>query len=309
MMGRVGREVAVLAALAALLGVLAAAAPAFYSLDNLRSVGVSAVPLLVAALGMTLVIVAGHIDVSIGSQFCVCAVVAGLLADVGWPMPAVVAATLVVGGLMGTANGLLVAMARLPSIVVTLATMVILREALRWGRQGEFVRNLPDGFQWFGLSQSDGQLAVVTAGLAVLTGVAAGLRWLHVGRAIYATGSDPEAARLAGIQPARTVVGVFVAMGVFSGAAAVLGSVRFADVDPNAGAGLEMKAIAAAVVGGAAINGGRGTAAGTLAGVLLLAVIGPGLVFLGVPPQWERVLQGLIILGAVSADSRRGCAR
>lgn len=306
MIARFGRELSILGALAVVLAVLAAAAPAFFAGENVRSVAVSAAPALVAALGMTLVIIAGHIDVSIGSQFCVGAVVAGLLAEAGVPMPVVVAATLLAGGAMGAVNGLLVAFARLPSIVATLATMVILREGLRWQRQGEFVRNLPDGFQWFGRSQGAGQWTVVGAAVAVLVLVALGLRWLHAGRAVYATGSDPEAARLAGIRPRGVVVGVFVVMGVLTAGAAILGAVRFADVDPNAGAGLEMKSIAAAVVGGAAVSGGRGTPAGTFAGVLLLGVIGPGLVFLGVPPQWERVVQGLIILGAVSADAWHG---
>src|SRR5207237_9674026 len=97
----------------------------------------------VATVGMTLVILAREIDISIGSQFCVCGVVAGLLARAGGPMPAVVAATLLAGAVLGSVNGLLVAGLGLPSIVVTLATLVILREALRWGREGEFIHNLP----------------------------------------------------------------------------------------------------------------------------------------------------------------------
>jgi rhamnose transport system permease protein len=108
---------------------------------------------------------------------------------------------------------------------------------------------------------------------------------------------------LAGIRPRRVVFGVFVAMGGLAGLAALLNAIRFVDVDPNSGAGLELQAIAAVVVGGVAISGGRGTLAGSLIGVLLLGSIGPALVFLGTQPQWEKAIQGLIILLAVASDA------
>jgi rhamnose transport system permease protein len=196
--------------------------------------------------------------------------------------------------------------------VVTLATLVIGRESLRYVREGEFVRNVPAGFQWFGAGQSAGQWLIVAIALVVFTAFAWGLRHLAAGRALYATGSDPEAARLAGIRPRWVVFGVFVVMGGLAGLAALLNAVRFSDVDPNAGAGLELQVIAAVVVGGVAVTGGRGTLAGSLIGVALLGSIGPALVFLGVnlpvslqwlgKPQWEKAIQGLIILVAVASD-------
>jgi rhamnose transport system permease protein len=215
-------------------------------------------------------------------------------------MPVAAALALACGTVLGAINGALVAGLRLPAIVVTLSTLVAVRETLRYFREGEFVRNLPVGFQWFGLAQTAGQCLVV--GIATLVALAAawGLANLAGGRAIYATGSDAEAARLAGIRPKRVVIGVFVASGMLAALAALLNTVRFADVDPNAGNGLEMQAIAAVVVGGTAVNGGRGTILGTVLGVLLLATIGPALVFLQVQPQWERAIQGAVILAAVS---------
>jgi rhamnose transport system permease protein len=154
---------------------------------------------------------------------------------------------------------------------------------------------------------------VVAIALLVFAAFAWGLRHLTLGRAVYATGSDWEAARLAGIRPGRVVFGVFVVMGILAGLAALLNSVRFADVDPNAGMGLELQVIAAVVVGGVAISGGRGTLAGSLIGVALLGSIGPALVFLGTglpaglewlgKPQWEKAIQGLIILMAVTLDA------
>jgi rhamnose transport system permease protein len=300
---RYRRELSVAVAYAFVLLVLAAAAPRFFRPEALRALVVSSAPVLVAAVGMTLVILCRQIDVSIGSQFSICGVVAGLLAKAGLPIPVVIAGTLLSGAGMGAANGSLVAGLGLPSIVVTLATLVIGRESLRYLREGEFVRDLPPGFQWFGAGQAAGQALVVALALAAFSAVAWGLRHLAAGRTIYATGSDPEAARLAGLGPRRVVFGVFVAMGALTGLAAVLNAVRFADVDPNAGAGLELQAIAAVVVGGTAISGGRGTLIGSLIGVMLLGSIAPALVFLGVQPQWEKAIQGLIILLAVATDA------
>ena len=302
-LARYRREVSVTIAYAALLAMLVALVPGFFRAEPLRAFLVSSAPVLVAAVGMTLVVVARQIDISIGSQFSVCGVVAGLLANAGLPMPAVALATLLAGGALGGFNGALVAGLGLPSIVVTLATLVILRESLRWAREGEFVRNLPAGFQWFGAGQGGGQLAVVVAALGVFALFAWAMRNLAAGRSVYATGSDPEAARLAGVRPRRVVFGVFVVMGALTGLAALLNSVRFVDVDPNAGSGLELQAIAAVVVGGAAVSGGRGTLVGTFVGVLLLGTIGPALVFLHVQPQWEKAVQGLVILLAVASDA------
>lgn len=297
------RELSVALAYAILLLVLAAAAPGFFAADSLRGILVRNAPMLVAAVGMTLVILCREIDISIGSQYSIGVVVAGLLAKAGWPIPVVAAATLASGAAMGAVNGVLVAGLGLPSIVVTLATLVIGREGLRYVREGAFVRDLPASFQWFGVGQSAGQGIVVGLALAVFVAVAWGLRNLAAGRAIYATGSDPEAARLAGIRPRWVIFAAFVTLGGLTALAALLSAVRFAVADPNAGNGLELPVIAAVVVGGVAISGGRGTVLGTLIGVALLGTIGPALVFLGVPAQWEKAVQGLIILLAVASDA------
>jgi len=301
--GRYRRELSAAAVYLVLLVVTAVLAPDFFRAGPWRSFLVANAVVLVAAAGTTLVIVARQVDISIGSQFSACGVVAGLLAGAGLPMPVAGLGAVAAGAAMGGVNGFLVAGLGLPSIVVTLATLVIVRESLRWGRQGAFVGGLPSDFQWFGLGQGAGQVAVVASAVGVSAAVAWGMRHLAVGRAVYATGSDPEAARLAGLRPRRVVAGVFIASGALAGLASLLNAVRFVDVDPNSGTGLELQTIAAAVVGGAAVSGGRGTVAGTLIGVLLLGTVGPALVFLGVAPQWERAVQGAVILGAVAADA------
>ena len=302
---RYRREIGVAAALVLLLAVLAVAAPSFFRLANLRDLLVANAPVLVAAVGMTLVILARQIDISIGSQFAISGVVAGLLAKTGLPMAVVTVGVMAGGALMGALNGALVAGLGLPAIVVTLATMVVLREGLRWRTEGVWIEDLPAGFQWFGLGQAGGRVAIVVAALLVFAAFAWGLRALAAGRSVYAAGSDPEAARLVGIHPRRVVFATFVFMGGLTGLAALLTSIQFIDVQTNSGVGLEMKVIAAVVVGGTAISGGRGSLGGTLLGVALLGAIGPALTFLGTDAYWERALQGLVILLAVAADAFR----
>src|SRR6266567_931513 len=183
--------------------------------------------------------------------------------------------------------------------------MVAFRDGLRWVTQGAWVQNLPPDFQWFGQSQAASETITIACALALTAGVSWGLSNLSAGRIVYATGSDPNAARLAGVNPARVVFAVFVITGALTGFAAVFNAVRFHQIPSNAGMGLELKVIAAAVVGGVAISGGRGTIVGAMLGVLLLGVIGPALTFLGLSAYWERAIEGGIILAAVSMDAVR----
>jgi len=298
------RELSVAAALGILLLTLAIFAPAFYQPQPLLSLVTREAPTLVVACGMALVIICRQIDISVGSQFAVCSVWAGLLAAMKWPLALVLPTSIVVGATMGAFNGALIAGLRLPSIVVTLATMVTWREVLRWLRQGEFV-NLPDGVQWFGLSQTSGQWALVVTALLLLLLLGFALRHLAAGRFIYAVGSDAEAARLAGIRPQTTTFGIFTFMGALTGLAAMMNVVQSPQVDPKSGTGLELKVIAAVVVGGVAISGGRGKLWGVFVGLLLLACVSPSLTHLHVEAYWEKAIQGGIILFAVVADGVR----
>jgi rhamnose transport system permease protein len=297
------REWSVAGAYALLLVLLAVLAPAFFAPAHLRDLFVGHASTLVLACGMTFIILARQIDISVGSQFAICGIVVGLLAREGWPMPLAVAGAVAAGAALGAVNGALVAGLGLPAIVVTLATMVAWREGLRWATEGVWVQDLPTAFQWFGLGQSSGRLSVSVAAVLACAASAWVLARTAAGRSVYATGSDAEAARLAGVRPRAVVWSVFVLMGALSGLAAVLASVQFIDVQANAGVGLELRVIAAVVVGGAAISGGRGTIRGTVLGVALLATLGPALAFLGANAYWDRALQGLIILVAVSADA------
>ena len=300
------REISAAAALVALLVIVAIVAPSFFAPGNLRDLIVNNVPTLLIAIGMTLVILVGQIDISVGSQFAVCSVAAGVLAKTGLPMPLVFVAVMLIGALMGALNGTLIGWLKLPSIIVTLAMLVMWRDALRWTTEGAWVQGLPENFQWFGLGQSSGEMVIFFISLLLFAAFAWSLRNLVIGRTIYAVGSDAEAARLAGINSPNVVFWVFVIMGGLVGISALLNAIRFSAIPGNSGVGLELKAIAAVVVGGVAITGGRGTLIGTLIGVALLGTIGTALTFLGINPFWEKAIQGAIILAALASDVALG---
>jgi rhamnose transport system permease protein len=303
LLARRARELPPMIALAAVLLVVLVVAPSFFGAGNLRDLALNNAPVLLVAIGMTLVILVGEIDISVGSQFAVCSVAAGVLAKAGLPIALVPLAGIAVGACMGAVNGFLVGTLGLPSIIVTLAMLVAWRDALRWATEGAWVQGLPANFQWFGLAAGAAQALIVGIALVVLAGSAWALRNLQLGRTLYAVGSDEEAARLAGIEPKRVVFGVFTLTGALVGLAATLNAVRFDAVPSNAGLGLELQAVAAVVVGGTAITGGRGSVVGTLIGVLLLGTIGTAMTYVGISPFWAKAIQGLIILAALVADA------
>ena len=299
------REVAVAGTILALMVVLAVVAPGFFSRENLVDLLLTNTPVMIVALGMTLVILTGHIDISVGSVFAIAGIVSGVCARAGMPGGVGLIAACLAGLACGALNGSLVGYARVPSIVVTLATMVTLRDGLRWQTQGAWVGGLPERFQWFGLSQAGyvGLTAVVVVMLVV--GAAVGLRMLRAGRAVYATGSNEAAARLVGIDTRLVTFTVFALTGALTGLAGALNAVRFNQIPSNSGLGLELKVIAAVAVGGAAVTGGSGTIGGTVLGVVLLGSIGTALVFLNVSPTWEKAIQGGIILAAIALTTLR----
>lgn len=252
---------------------------------------------------MTVVILAGGIDISVGSQLAICSVLSALAGRAGWPTPMILLAGLLSGAALGFLNGALVTWGRIPSIIVTLGTMTLLRGALLWATGGAWVRDLPESFTEIGRGTLLGiPYPVLTAAVVAL---AAGMALTRTtwGRWVYAVGGQPKSAALAGIPVDRVVLGTFVALGMLTGLGAVVYAARFTVVQPNAGVGLELLAITAVVVGGTDIFGGRGSLAGTVLGVLLFGILGTALTFLGIPSYWEGTLQGALILMAVLSDA------
>jgi rhamnose transport system permease protein len=294
------REIGVAATIVLLNLVLLIYARGYFSGENFADLFLANAPVLVISLGMLFVILAGQIDISVGSMFAVCSVIACMAAKQGMSSTGSGLAACLAGAMCGAINGGLTAYLRVPSIVATLATMIVLRDGLRWITQGSWVGDLPPGFQLLGLTPQKFIAAIFGLVLFLLLMAAAGLRYLPAGRAIFATGSSEGAAGLVGIKTKQVVFSVFTLTGVLTGLAAAMNAVRFHQVPSNAGLGLEMKVIAAVVVGGAAITGGSGTVLGTLLGVILLGSIGTSLTFLGISAYWEKAVQGAIILIAVA---------
>jgi rhamnose transport system permease protein len=296
------REIGVAATIALLNLALLFGSHRYFSAENLADLLLENMPVLIISLGMLLIILTGRIDISVGSEFAVCSVIAGLAAKAGLPAAGIALAACLAGAICGALNGGLVAYLRVPSIVVTLATMIALRDGLRWLTQGSWVGDLPPGFQWFHLNQAEFTASNFVLVVLLVLFAAFALRYLRAGRTVYAIGSSEQASRMVGIKTERVVFSVFTLTGALTGLAAALNAVRFHQVPSNAGLGLEMKVIAAVVVGGAAITGGSGTVLGTVLGVILLGSIGTGLTFLGVSAYWENAIQGAIILVAVAIN-------
>lgn len=287
---------------------LTLAAPSFFQPQPLLSLAASRVPALLAVSGTVLVILTRQIDISIGSIIGITAVVVGHLNAAGLPMPLAAVIGTVTAAVLGAANGALVAFLRLPSIVVTLATLVVGAEVLRLTQRGQFVPLKADA-QWFGLPQTAGQLVLVLSALVLLAIGDFLLRNLRAGRVFYAVGSNAESARLSGISPTATTFSAFTLNGLAAGLAAVCSVVQSPQVDPKCGIGMEMTAIAAAVVGGVSINGGTGGLRGAVLGLVLLSIVNPALTHLHVDAYWEKAIQGAVILLSVLSESRRGKLR
>jgi ribose/xylose/arabinose/galactoside ABC-type transport system permease subunit len=276
----------------------------FLTASNLSDIAVNAAYIAVAAVGMTMVIVSGNIDISVGSILGVCATVAGELARNGQPVVVAFGAAILVGSLLGAVNGLLVAYANIPAIVVTLGMLSILRGGLILVTQGRWIEQLPSEFFFSQRSTLGVPNPLWVMAVVVLLGMLF-MKYHPFGRAIYAVGNNSEAARLAGINPQSVRMFVFVANGLLVGLASVLYASKFTAIQSNAGQGFELIVITSAVVGGVSILGGSGTVFGALLGALLLSLIGTVSIFLQVSPFWLQAVQGLLILMTVLADILR----
>ena len=258
------------------------------------------------ALGETMVIVSRNVDLSIGSVVGLSAYVsASLFGQIhGIPIVVVFLVGLGIGLAVGVANGLMVAIGRVPSLVVTLATLYIVRglDILIVGGNEVVAQTLPNAFIEIPRAGVYGvpYLAIV---IAVVIGVGAYyLRSYRSGRELYAIGSNPEAARLAGIPVGRRVFTAFAVSGAIAGVAGVLWAAQYQTVDSNAGTGYELTVIASVVVGGVAIFGGSGSAVGAAIGALLLQTINSALYVLGISPFWDQAIAGALLLAAITLD-------
>ena len=296
--GRLG----IVVALVVLAAVLAVLKPHFLSAANLTNVVRQVSINGVLAVGVTLVLLTGGVDLSLGSVVAVTGVAAAHLAHpCEFPLAVPIAAGLLAGAACGAVNGAVVTRCGVPSFIATLGMMTAARGLALVLSDGRPVSNMSPA-----LTRLAGDVAGVPIPALILAAVAAAAAWslknLRWGRYLYAVGGNAQAARAAGIRVRGVAFLAYALCGALAGLAGVMLAARITTGQPNAGAGYELDAIAAVVIGGTRLSGGVGGVGGTLLGVLLMGVIGNGLDLLNVPSYYQQIVKGLIIVGAVWFD-------
>ncbi|MCG3128899.1 MAG: Autoinducer 2 import system permease protein LsrD [Phycisphaerae bacterium] len=284
----------------------------FLSADSLAQTLVEAAPVIIITCGATLLIVSGEIDISLGAQLAFNAALLGWLVARGCPLPLVVAAVVLCGGLLGLCNGLLTALAGVPSILTTLATMSVLRGGTELIMGGEWFTDLPPALRFLGVGALGGApLPVLVTAVCLAASWAVFVR-TRFGRHLRAVGASPRNAYLAGIVPHRVHLAAFVTTGVLTAVATLVSVTQLSVIESGVGVGLELLVITCVVVGGTPIQGGSGSVTGAALAALLFVMLRKMLIYVKLGESavyWERTIHGLLILAAVlaarAAPSRR----
>jgi len=276
--------------------------PRFLAERNVSDILQGNAYIAVAAVGMSMVIVTGNIDISIGSGIALLAVISGrLVVDTDLPIIVTWLAPIVLGGIIYGGIGFIIAYLRIPSIVVTLGMLSILKGVLILWTAGERVTDMPEGYFLAQMRPLGIPMPIIFMIVAMIFG-AWFMRYTAFGRSLYAVGGNKEAARLSGINEKQVVLIVFVIHGIFGGIAALIYATQLTIIQVTPPAFLELVIITAAVVGGVSILGGTGTVIGSTIAAILLNTIRSALVFVNVSPFWLQAVQGIMILLTVLAD-------
>lgn len=298
------RELSAFFAIVALFVVLVALNPAYFSLQTLAMIFASSQILCLLALGATLVMLTRNIDVSVGSTVGLCAIAVGVALNNGYGLATAIAFALAIGALAGAFNGLLVVGLRIPAIVATLGTLGLYRGVMLLWTGGKWIEGLPDSLK--SLSEP-AFIGVSPLGWLVLALLLAG-GWLlsrtAFGRDFYAVGDNLAAARQLGVAVNRTRMLAFTLNGMLAACAGIVFAAQIGFVPNQTGSGLEMKAIAACILGGISLLGGTGTLLGAFLGAFFLTQIDTVLVLFRLPAWWNDFIAGLVLLGVLVLDGR-----
>jgi rhamnose transport system permease protein len=300
------REFGIIAVLLVFVAITTSIQPSFLNQQNLQFLLINTTVYALLALGETMVVVSRNVDLSIGSVLGLSAYVSASMFGhhPGIPILLVFLIGLGIGLACGMANGLMVAVGRVPSLVVTLATLYIIRgiDILIVGGNEVTAQTLPNSFTNIPRATVAG-IPYLAIAIAVVIGIGAYyMRAFRSGRELYAIGSNPEAARLAAIPVGKRIFTAFTASGAIAGVAGVLWAAQYQTIDSTAGTGYELTVISAVVVGGVAIFGGSGSAVGAAVGALLLSSINSALNVLGFPQLWLEAISGFLLLLAITLD-------
>ncbi|MFD4970414.1 ABC transporter permease [Streptomyces sp. NPDC058424] len=298
------RELAILVVFLALIAVAQAGNSEFLSEQGVKDLLLNATILVLVAAGQSLVVITRNVDLSVGSILGISAFAAGTcLQGGGNPVVAVILAVLLGNG-FGLLNGLLVSLGQVPALVVTLGTLYIIRgiDSVWVGSRQITAADLPGGFVDFGSGGIGTVPYLALIALAVLVATAYYLKHYGSGRELYALGSNPEAARLAGIPVRKRVLAAYTFCGGLAGLAGAMYLARFGNVDSGTGSGYELTVVSAVVVGGVVFTGGSGSVYGAALGALLLTSVNSVLPALGVSSVWVLAINGLLLLLAIAVD-------
>ncbi|MBP2625769.1 MAG: ribose transporter permease [Firmicutes bacterium] len=308
--GRIGK-LAVISRMGPLLGLillgiaLTLLSDRFLTINNLlnvtRQVSINAI----ISVGMTLVILTGGIDLSVGSIIALAgSITAGLLVSGQSILPAILTG-MVVGGVLGLMNGLLITRAGIPPFIATLGTMTVARGLTLVYTDGRPITGMEEGFRFLGGGYISGIPVPVIVMVFIFVSAYIMLKKTRLGRYIYAIGGNEEAARLSGINTKKILLSVYILAGLLAGFSGIIMASRLNSAQPTAGVGFELDAIAAVVLGGTSLSGGVGTIGGTLIGALIIGILDNGLNLLNVSSFYQQIAKGLVILLAVFLDKKR----
>lgn len=298
------------ASLIAIFAVFSIASPNFLTYGNVTAILFSTVVIGTLALGTTFVIITGGIDLSLGTGMALCAVMSGVfIVNMHLPLAVGVLGAILFGGLLGLVNGVNIAILKIPPFIATLAMMLVAQGlALVVSHSTPIYFNDTPGY--FAISTGNlipgvqfPNAVLVLAVLAVIASVL--LNKTILGRYTYSIGSNEEATALSGISVRKWKIIVYTLAGLFIGLAGVMISARLGSAQPATGAGYELQAIAAVVIGGTSLAGGKGSIVGTIIGALIISVLNNGLQIMSIPQEWQNVILGCVILVAVYADMIR----
>jgi ribose transport system permease protein len=280
--------------------------PYFFSVNNLLTVATQTAVIAIIAIGQTYVLITGGIDLSIGSNIALSAMVAGLIMRANLPVPLAVLAGLVTGLASGAVSGTLVAFGNIPPFIATLGTMTVARGLSFTLTQAIPISGLPKTFTTFWGTGSTGGIPNPVIIMVILVAVFAFiLAKTKLGRHVYATGSNFEAARLSGVNTRKVLITAYVFSGILAAFAGLIMAARIISAQPSAGDGYELDAVASSVIGGTSTMGGEGTVAGTFVGAFVIGVLRNGLNLIGVSPFIQKIVIGIVIVGSVFLDRIR----
>jgi ribose/xylose/arabinose/galactoside ABC-type transport system permease subunit len=295
------RNIGLLVAIGVWFAVVTAKNPNFATVDNMRVIGLNMSIAAIAAVGTAILVITGNIDLSIGSNFAMAAIFA---ASFSTDMPVPLAFVLAIGiaGLVGLFNGILCWKVPISPIVITLGSLALIRGILLVITQGAPISDTPIGFTEFGRTILVGVPMPIIMMLIVVGVAFVVLGFTTIGRYCYAVGGNKQAAEAAGINVRRIVIGAFIVGGLLVGLAGILTASRFDAPDPTYGVGFELEVITGVLLGGVSFAGGEGSVLGAMLGVLALTLIDAGLVSIGIDPYYSDVVQGGLLILAVSFD-------